>query len=207
MTESQDVTLRKAQRCVADFHERMKVSEPEDPETWTPDEELEAIAREGLALSERLLKIMGSSRRRLRAHLELEETCEFILAMARAEPGSVLDAKADQLYVLLGSAETFGLPLTDAFIEVHSSNMTKEKQPDDPHADRVRQKGPNYRAPQTDELYVLHAMLNKRITRAVAADRLNVPVSIIKSIEYLCAYSSVRALTALRAYAGTGNAD
>lgn len=84
-------------------------------------------------------------KRLLRAHLIAEEAAEFVKALAERNEVLALDALADLLYVLLGSAVTLDLPLATAFREVHRSNMTKEKQPDDVAKDRVRSKGPNYK--------------------------------------------------------------
>ena len=83
----------------------------------------------------------------LRLHLELEELAEKFQALLDGDEVAFLDGAADQLYVQLGTAAIYDLPLQEAFDEVHRSNMTKEKQPDDPHAQRLRSKGPNYRAP------------------------------------------------------------
>jgi NTP pyrophosphatase (non-canonical NTP hydrolase) len=83
----------------------------------------------------------------LRVHLIAEEFGELLTAMLSGNELLTLDALADLTYVVVGTAVTFDLPLPAAFEEVHRSNMTKERQPDDPSADRVRAKGPNYDPP------------------------------------------------------------
>jgi hypothetical protein len=83
----------------------------------------------------------------MRAHLHLEELDELHDAMSAADEVLVLDALADLMYVVVGTAVTFDLPLPEAFTAVHESNMTKEAQEDDPDRDRVRIKGPGYKAP------------------------------------------------------------
>lgn len=91
-----------------------------------------------------------------RAHLILEETGELFKALAAKDPVATLDALADLLYVVIGSGVTMDLPLAKAFEEVHRSNMTKSKQSDDPEAPRVRDKGPDYVAPNLDGVLLTH---------------------------------------------------
>lgn len=83
----------------------------------------------------------------LRGHLIVEETAELLDAMYMEDEVLVLDALADLLYVVLGSAVTMDLPLAEAFVEVHRSNMTKRRQSDDPDGARVRDKGEGYQPP------------------------------------------------------------
>lgn len=181
--------LRSALGMVESFHERMRVSAVNDPETWSPDPELESIGRELLEISLRLQRRVNECTRWLRAHLAIEEAAESIIAMAQADPVGVLDATADKQYVLLGDAASFELPLEEAFIEVHRSNMTKEKQPDDPHAARVRSKGPNYQPPRLKEVYWLHRRLRQNDSREVVAAALDVDPEVIKQFEYIYASS------------------
>lgn len=91
--------------------------------------------------------ISGADKRGLRGHLCAEEVSELLLALAVGDEVKVLDALSDLLYVAIGTAVTFDLPLGDAFVEVHHSNMSKEKQEDDASKDRLRKKGDNYRPP------------------------------------------------------------
>lgn len=87
------------------------------------------------------------------AHLQIEELGEKLAELAKGadkDPIKILDGLADSLYVLLGEAGAYDLPLEAAFDEVHASNMTKERQPDDPHNGRIRVKGPNYRPPDLE---------------------------------------------------------
>jgi len=95
-------------------------------------------------------RLGDKDRRFLRAHLLLEELGETLQAMAHGDELKMLDGLCDLLYVLFGTAVTFDLPLQAGFSEVHASNMTKERQPDDPEGDRVRDKGPNWRAPDLE---------------------------------------------------------
>lgn len=91
--------------------------------------------------------VADSDKRFLRAHLLTEELGELLCAMGNGDEEDTLDGLADLLYVLVGSAVTMDLPLEAAFIEVHESNMSKERQQSDPHGERVRDKGPNYCKP------------------------------------------------------------
>ena len=95
----------------------------------------------------------------LRLHLIIEETTELITAFMHGDKVEALDALADLMYVTAGTAAVYNLPLTEAFLEVHRSNMTKEKQASDPNADRVSDKGPNYEPPQLERLLMERGQL------------------------------------------------
>lgn len=139
--------ISEAQESVASFHRHVRVCEKaalDDP----------SIHRDYITQVVRELKCIADGLERcvedpfgLRLHLELEELAEKFEAMMNGDEVAALDGAADQLYVQLGTAAIFGWPLEAAFEEVHRSNMTKEKQPSDPSAARVRQKGPNYQPP------------------------------------------------------------
>lgn len=60
-----------------------------------------------------------------RCHLILEELGEFVEGLNHQDEVATLDALADLIYVVVGTAVAFGLPLCEAFKEVHRSNMTK----------------------------------------------------------------------------------
>ena len=61
----------------------------------------------------------------LRYSLIKEEADELKVAMERHDIIEVADALADLLYVVYGSAITFGIDIEPIFNEVHRSNMTK----------------------------------------------------------------------------------
>ena len=142
--------IRAACSLVADFHEKLDVSQParlsECNHTETT-KNLEAIGGELVELSQVFLPSIRADARALRAHLIIEELGETLIAMAAKDEASVLDGLADLSYVTDGTAVTHDLPLAEAFIEVHRSNMTKTKQEDDVHSDRVREKGDAYVPP------------------------------------------------------------
>lgn len=61
----------------------------------------------------------------LRCNLIEEEAEELYIASAQEDLIGVADALADLLYVVLGTAVTYGIQLDKVFDEVHRSNMTK----------------------------------------------------------------------------------
>jgi predicted HAD superfamily Cof-like phosphohydrolase len=83
----------------------------------------------------------------MRCHLVVEEAGEFVEAVRDGDPVKAVDALADLCYVALGTDVAYGWQLAAVFDEVHASNMTKERQPSDPHSDRCRDKGPWYVPP------------------------------------------------------------
>lgn len=62
---------------------------------------------------------------------------------------------ADLLYVVYGTAVTFGLPLEEVFEEVHYSNMSKLGEDGKPikREDGKILKGPNYKEPNLDKYF------------------------------------------------------
>lgn len=95
---------------------------------------------------------------------ELKELGEEI-AIAMAESGfktgiplkikaRLLKEMADVQYVLSGMAVTLGLPLQEAFIRVHKSNLSKLGDDGKPiyREDGKVQKGPNYLPPDMETL-------------------------------------------------------
>lgn len=144
---------------VQEFHDHVQVSSYEDLSDWendSPDVTLKSAGDILLDLSGHLENEKDlKNKRRLRAHLMIEELGELLLAMSAGDIANTMDALGDLLYVLLGTAATFDLPLEDIFTEIHTSNMTKEKQSEDPSAERVRSKGPNYKPPRLSAMKLL----------------------------------------------------
>lgn len=148
-------TISRAQEMVAEFQEKLGLLErAEMAPVPLADSEFCCVLSILRACAERLAPIETPLSTRL--HLELEELAEKYAAMFDGDEVAALDGAADQLYTLLGTAAVFDMPLEAAFLEVHKSNMTKEKQPDDPLAHRVRDKGPNYRPPDIAEVLTRH---------------------------------------------------
>ena len=87
------------------------------------------LAIELRALLESMRTIQrGGSHLSRRALMAIEELAEWIEAHVAGNVTEATDALADRLYVLLGDTIATGLPLAEAFNEVHRSNMTKEPQ-------------------------------------------------------------------------------
>lgn len=63
--------------------------------------------------------------RRLRCDLLFEEVNEVIEALFDENLEEIAKELADLLYVVLGTAVAYGIPLERVFEEVHRSNMTK----------------------------------------------------------------------------------
>ena len=131
---------------VRNFHEKMDISPTKRMNTHTITTLLECAAKLK-RVAEILEPLGGIDERYNRIHLIAEETGEFAEALAVGDEEKAFDGLCDLAYVVLGSAIALDLPLSHGFEEVHRSNMTKEKQPDDEHGHRVRKKGPNYSPP------------------------------------------------------------
>ncbi len=86
---------------------------------------------------------------RLRTALVQEEAAELFSAVSRYDIVQVADGLADLVYVLYGTALTFGIDLDAVVREVHRSNMTKLGPDGKPivRADGKVLKGPNYEPP------------------------------------------------------------
>lgn len=71
--------------------------------------------------------LTNSENQKLRYDLALEELDEYREACQEGNITKILDSLADQLYILIGTANSHGLgkALHEAFKEVHRSNMTK----------------------------------------------------------------------------------
>lgn len=92
-----------------------------------------------------------SSTREVRCGLVLEEAGEMVRGLANGDPVETLDALSDLIYVVVGTAVSYGLPLNAGFQEIHRSNMTKAKRlPDDR---TLKQKGKTYEPPNLGKLF------------------------------------------------------
>ena len=91
--------------------------------------------------------------RLMRAHLMLEELSEVLKALAYCDRQDLLDGLADLMYVVVGCAVKYDLPLLEAFDEVHRSNMTKTRNCNDP---RLRHKGESYVPPDLKSVLAKH---------------------------------------------------
>lgn len=166
--------MRDEQKMVEEFHR--KLGFPVDV-GFVPlqGEEIlglvEAAAGENHDTAEALLKASIDARldvsdrvMALRLHLIAEEFSEALAAVHNGDEQEFYDALLDMLYVILGTGVVFDFPLAAGFAEVHRSNMTKERQPSDKFANRVRSKGPNYVPPDLKGIMVLHKAMRKHRT-------------------------------------------
>lgn len=81
--------------------------------------------------------IVASPRRaKLRLSLLREELKETEVAMRKGDLVQIADGLADLLYVTIGTALEYGIPIDRVFAEVHRSNMTKV----DPKTGKVRKR-------------------------------------------------------------------
>jgi predicted HAD superfamily Cof-like phosphohydrolase len=62
---------------------------------------------------------------RLRVELLEEEVSEFVVASEKEDLVGIADALADIVYVVYGTALTYGIDLDSVLREVHRSNMSK----------------------------------------------------------------------------------
>lgn len=142
------VTLRQCVEMTREFHREVLKNDRQQKMMQTYDAGLVMAGDQIVAVSQLLQqRVNEDDKRLLRSHLIAEETGELLKAMGQGDVLATFDGLIDLLYVLLGSAETMDFPIEEGFVEVHRSNMTKQRQPDDPFAARVRAKGPNYKAP------------------------------------------------------------
>lgn len=86
-----------------------------------------------------------SQHRDLRVRLIAEEFSELREALDANDAVEVADALADLLYVVIGSALQWGIPLDRVLAEVHRSNMTKDG--GGKRIDGKILKGPGYEPP------------------------------------------------------------
>lgn len=77
----------------------------------------------------------------------------YPFGVSRMTKAQLLKELADLLYVTIGTAVSFGLPITKAFERVHQSNMSKlvDGKPLYREDGKVL-KGPNYQPPVLDDL-------------------------------------------------------
>lgn len=90
-----------------------------------------------------------SSRMTLRISLINEEFQEFVQAARDQDIVAVADALGDLLYVVVGAALEYGIPLDSVVEEIHRSNMSKLDENGKPiyrHDGKVL-KGPNFFEP------------------------------------------------------------
>ncbi len=100
----------------------------------------------------------NSAVRLLRQNLLEEEFGEYIEAEYTDDFVEVADALADMLYVIIGTAINYGIPIAAVFDEVHASNMSKVDGDGNPirRKDGKVLKGPNYFRPNIPYILDTH---------------------------------------------------
>jgi len=84
----------------------------------------------------------------LRVRLIQEEWNELRNAMYTADKTLIADGLADLLYVVFGTALSYGIPMDEIFAEVHRSNMTKSTE----KINGKTVKGDSFEPPQLESL-------------------------------------------------------
>lgn len=87
----------------------------------------------------------------LRADLIAEEAAETVAAIRAGDMIETIDGLCDLIYVCIGAAVCFGVPLQPFWDEVHESNMRKGDGP--MRADGKRLKPEGWQGPRIAELY------------------------------------------------------
>jgi predicted HAD superfamily Cof-like phosphohydrolase len=103
----------------------------------------------GHLISEHPTTDIPNSVKSLRIKLIKEEVAETLEAMFVDDLVEIADGIADSIYVLVGTAVSYGIPIERIFNEVHSSNMTKTavKAENGEKYGTKTPKGPDYIAP------------------------------------------------------------
>lgn len=70
-------------------------------------------------------KLPNDKERQLRIKLLKEEFDEYIDGEENNDIVEIADALGDMMYIILGTAVSYGLPLEEIFNEIHNSNMSK----------------------------------------------------------------------------------
>lgn len=92
--------------------------------------------------------------RNLRTSLLKEEFLEYMVAENSHSLVDIADALADMMYIIYGTAVSYGIPIDEIFEEVHRSNMSKLDRYGKPilREDGKILKGPNYFKPRIREI-------------------------------------------------------
>ena len=113
----------------------------------------------GVPVGSRPTLDVGETFQGLRQSLMREELDEVCAAINRDDLVEVADGLADLLYVVYGTALTFGIDLDAVVREVHRSNMTKLGSDGHPiyRSDGKVMKGPGFELPRIAEVLGLAA--------------------------------------------------
>lgn len=95
---------------------------------------------------------VGERVKDLRIKLMREELQEVEEALDLGDLIGLADGLADLLYVVFGTAISYGIPIDKVFEEVHRSNMTKSMLKDEKGIKGKTLKGPDYDPPKLKEI-------------------------------------------------------
>lgn len=106
----------------------------------------------GSELDQKFSEKLGSLRFNLIREEYQEVLYELLEPEASADKKKIAKELADLLYVVYGTAATFGIDIDRVFDEVHQSNMSKLGEDGKPvyREDGKILKGPNYQPPKLD---------------------------------------------------------
>lgn len=143
--------LQELEQRVRKFHEKhgyrvdSNEKESEDARRYLAAS-AESIREVAEALERRSKDLGGNV---YRASLTLEETAEWMEALASGVTTDIADAIADRIYLAVGDAVDQGIPLPEIVATVVDSNDTKQKR--DPETNhRLRDKGSTYIEPDME---------------------------------------------------------
>ena len=114
---------------VREFHEKFGYSVNRHLSEFSESSEIGVVGHTLCQTAKHLVENGGrNDLLKLRAHLMLEELGEALEALGRKDEVALLDGLGDLLYVVWGTAVSLGLPLEEAFVEIHKKNMLKDRQ-------------------------------------------------------------------------------
>ena len=96
----------------------------------------------------------ADNERELRKRLLQEEFEEYLTGENNNDIVEIADALGDMLYIIYGTAVSYGIPIEQVFEEIHRSNMSKLGEDGLPirRADGKILKGPNYFRPDIHKI-------------------------------------------------------
>ncbi len=103
-------------------------------------------------------KLPNKSERELRKKLLKEEYEEYLDGEENNNIVEISDALADMLYIIYGTAVSYGIPINKIFQEVHESNLSKCDENGNPiiREDGKILKGKNYFTPKIEKILKDH---------------------------------------------------
>lgn len=102
--------------------------------------------------------LLAQEERDLRIRLLREEFEEYLEGEANDDIVEIADALGDILYIVYGTAVSYGIPIDEIFQEIHDSNMSKLGEDGEPiyREDGKVLKGPGYFKPRIDAIIERH---------------------------------------------------